>query len=71
MFFGKVARKDLNRAHKKALRILHNNHSFSFEELLRKSNECTVHIKNFQKLIQEVYKCSNKDKTIFDVEHVP
>ena len=34
IFRGKVANKDLNRADKRALRILHNDYSSSFEELL-------------------------------------
>jgi len=69
MFCGNVANKDLNRIHKRALRILQNDYS-SFEELLRKSNECTIRANNLQKLMFEVYKSINK-KTIFYVEHIP
>ena len=65
MFCGKVAYEDLNRAHRRALRILHNDYSSSFEELLRKSNECKIHIKNLQKLMLEVYKCVNKENPSF------
>ena len=65
MFYGKVANEDLNRTHKRALRILHNDYSSSFEELLRKSNECKIHIKNLQKLMLEVYKCINKGNPSF------
>ena len=61
MFCGKVANEDLNCAHKRALRIQHNDYSSSFEELLRKSNECTMHIKDLQKLMLEVYKCISKE----------
>jgi len=59
MFCGNVANKDLNRIHKRALRILQNDYS-SFEELLRKSNECTIRANNLQKLMLEVYKNINK-----------
>ena len=45
MFCGKVANEDLNSTHKRALRVLDNDYSSSFEELLQKSNECTFHIK--------------------------
>ena len=48
MFCGKATNKELNRSHKRALRILRNDYSSPFEELLRKSNECTIHIKNLK-----------------------
>ena len=55
----------LNRTHKRALRILQNDYSSSFEELLRKSNECTIHIKRLQKLVFEVYKCISRENPSF------
>ena len=70
MFCGKAANKELNRSHKRALRILRNDYSSPFEELLQKSNECTIHIKNLKRLMLEVYKCL-KMNPIFYVEHVP
>ena len=54
MFCGKAANKDLNRTHKRALHILHNNYSSSFEEFLHKSNKCTIHAKNLRRLMLEV-----------------
>ena len=65
MFCGKAANKDLNRTHKRALRILHNDYSSSFEEFLRKLNECTIHTKNLQKLMVEVNKCIHKENPSF------
>ena len=65
MFCGKVANKDLNRAHKRALRTLNNDYSSSFEELLRKLNECKIHFKNLQQLMLEAYKCIKKEPTSF------
>ena len=47
----KAASKNLDRALMRALRILHNDDSSAFEELPRKSNECTIHMKRLQKLI--------------------
>ena len=55
MFCGKVANNDLNRTHKRALRILLNDHTSTFNELLHRVNECTIHQKNLQKLMLEVY----------------
>ena len=60
MSCGKAAIKDLNLAHKRALRILDNDYSSSFEEVLQKSNECTIHIKNLQKLMLGVFNVSTK-----------
>ena len=65
MFGGKAANKELNRSHKRALRILRNDYSSPFEELLRKSNECTIHIKNLKKLMLEVYKCLKNENPSF------
>ena len=65
MFCGKAANKELNRSHKRALRILRNDYSSPFEELLRKSNECTIHIKNLKKLMLEVYKCLKNENPSF------
>ena len=41
------------------------NYSSPFEELLRKSNECTIHIKNLKKLMLEVYKCLKNENPSF------
>ena len=48
MFCGKAAKKELNHSHKRALRILRNDYFSPFEELLQKSNECTIHIKKLK-----------------------
>ena len=55
MFCGKVANNDLNRTHKRALRILLNDYTSTYNELLHRVNECTIHQKNLQKLMLEVY----------------
>ena len=55
IFCGKVANNDLNRTHKRALRILFNDYTSTFNELLHRGNECTIHQKNLQKLMLEVY----------------
>ena len=55
MFCGKVANNCVNRTHKRALRILFNDFTSSFEELLQKANQCTIHRKSLQKLMVEVY----------------
>ena len=57
MLCGKAAIKEVNRSHRKALRVLRNDYFSPFEELLQKSNECTIHEKKLKKLMLEVYKC--------------
>ncbi len=57
MFCGKTANDEVNRVHKRALRVLLNDFDSSFEELLHKNGEITIHVKNLQKLMLEVYKC--------------
>ena len=46
----------VNRAHKRALRVLLNDYDSSFEELLHKNEEVTIHEKTLQKLMLEVYR---------------
>ena len=47
----------VNRVHKRALRVLLNDYDSSFEELIHKNEEVTIHEKNLQKLMLEVYRC--------------
>ena len=57
MFCGKTTNDMVNRVHKRALRVLLNDYDSSFEELLHKNKEVTIHEKNSQKLMLEVYRC--------------
>ena len=57
MFCGKRTNDKVNSVHKRALRGLLNDYTSSFEELLHRKEEVTVHEKNFQKLMLEVYRC--------------
>ena len=65
IFCGKAANKELNPSHKRALRILQNDYSSPFEELLQKSNECTIHMKNLKRLMLEIYKCLKNENPSF------
>ena len=57
MFCGKTANEEVNRVHKSAPRVLLNDFESNFEELLHRNEEVTIHEKNLQKLMLEVYKC--------------
>ena len=59
MFCGRTANNRINQLHKRALRVLHNNYTATFEDLLEKSEEVTVHCSNLQKLMIEIYECTN------------
>ena len=59
MFCGKTASNEINNIHKRALRILFNDYETSFEELLHRNKEQTVHIKNLHKLMTEIYTSLN------------
>ena len=57
MFCGKTTNDEVNRVHKHALIVLPNDYDSSFEELLHRNEEVTIHEKNLQKLMLEVYRC--------------
>ena len=59
LFCNKGANKKIDRAHKRALKILHNDHGSSFQSLLARSNSFTIHVKNLQKLMTEIYMSLN------------
>ena len=53
------------RLHKRALRVLLDDHESTFEELLRERGEHTIHTRNLQKLMLEVYICLTSDNPSF------
>ena len=57
MFCGKTANEEVNRVHKRSLRVLLNDFDSTFEELLHRNDEVSIHVQNVQKLMLEVYKC--------------
>ena len=59
MFCGKTANNRISQLHKRALRVLHNDNTATFEDLLEKSEKVTVHCSNLQKLMIEIYECTN------------
>ena len=65
MFCVKTASKEIDRIHKRALRLVLNDFDSPFETLLRKANECTVHQRNLQKLMLEIYKCLHFENPSF------
>ena len=68
MFCGKTTNDKVNSVHKQALRALLHDYTSSFEELLHRNEEVTVHEKNLQKLMLEVYRCMTSGKPSFLLE---
>lgn len=60
MFCSKHAGNRINATHHKALCVLFNNFSDTFDELLLKSNSITIHSKNLKLLVGEVFKTLNR-----------
>ena len=59
LFCSKSANSEINRTHKRALRILHKDYESSFETLLAQSNSFNIHAQNLQRLMIEIYKSLN------------
>ena len=59
MFCDKAATNKINRLHKWALGVLHGDDTTTFEEQRAKAKEITIHCSNLQKLMVEIYECTN------------
>ena len=56
---GRDGNKEINRTNIRALRVLHKDYDASFEMCLQRKADTTIHIKNLQKLMLEVFKTLN------------
>ena len=59
MFHSRKLNNRINIIHERALRIVFNDYTSSFETLLKKDNSVTIHIRNIQALAIELYKVAN------------
>ena len=59
MYCSKQAHSLLANIHKKALRARFNNFTLTYDELLQKSESVSIHAKNLQLMVCEVYKTIN------------
>ena len=59
MFCNKGANKQIGRTHKRALQILYKDYESSFEALLTRSGNNSIHVNNLQKLMIEIFKAMN------------
>ena len=65
MFCGKTQNKEIDRVHKRALRIRLEDYTSSFDELLQKIDDTRVHVKNLRNLMVEIYKCLSCENPSF------
>ena len=56
MFYDRTINNKLNRMHERALRIAGKDDKSSFQELLQKTNSVSIHKRNLQLLMVEIYK---------------
>ena len=56
MFHNRKLNNRINRLHEHVLRIVYKDYTSSFEELLNQDKSLTIHQRNLQKLVTEVYK---------------
>ena len=73
MFHSRNLNNKINQIHERALRLVYQK-NLSFSELLDLDNTVTVHQKNFQVLLTEIYKVKNEIapeimKDIFDLKN--
>ena len=59
MFHSKTLHNKINRIHERSLRIVYNDDTSSFEELLRKDSSVSIHHRNVRALAIEMYKAKN------------
>ena len=60
MFCSRSSNKKINRLHERALRLVYDDYSSSFETLLERDSSCTIHHHNIQSMLTEIYKSLNK-----------
>ena len=59
MFGSKANDGLINNAHKRALRVVYLDFRSSFETLLSKDKEVSIHVRNLQRLMLEIYNSIN------------
>ena len=65
MFSGKSSNNEIDRLHKRALKVLLDDYGSTFEELLQKRGEHIIHTRNIQILVLDVYKCQTSKNPSF------
>ena len=61
MFHSRTLNNRINKLQERALRLVYKDSNLSFEERLNKDNSFTIHHRNLQKLVIEIYKVINNE----------
>ena len=69
MFCGKAANDNIDRVHKRTLRILLDDHESTFEVLLAKNGETNIHTQSLRMLMIEIHKTLNNTNPPFMQEY--
>ena len=56
MFHSRAINNRINKLHERSLRIVYKDRNSTFEDLLEKDNSVTIHQRNLQMLLLEMYK---------------
>ena len=59
MFHSRKLNHRTNKMHERALRIVYNDHQYTFEKLFERDNTLTFNERNLQKLAIEIFKVNN------------
>ena len=59
MFYSRNLNNKINRLHEHCLRVIYNDKTSSFEQLLENDNSVSIHHRNIQTLATEIYKVTN------------
>ena len=59
MFHNRALNNRINKIHERALRLVYQNKNLSFSELLELDNAVTIHQRNLQVLVTEIFKVKN------------
>ena len=65
MFHDRTINRKINRLHERALKIVYNDYTATFEELLEIDASYTIHERNIQSLAIEMYKTKNNNNPKF------
>ena len=65
MFCSKTLQNKINQIQKRALRIVYNEPNLNLDKLVELDKSTTIHIKNIITLVNEVYKTTRGENSIF------
>ena len=71
MFYNRKTNEKINKLHERSLRILYNDDTLCFNDLLLKDESVTMHVRNLRLLATEMFKEKNNLSPSFIVELFP